>query len=197
MIGSLRGTVLDRHRSGEVLVEVAGVGYRVQVPTRTLVDLRDDQTTFLHVHHHVREDAVALYGFATREERDAFEALLGASRVGPKLALAFLSVFTPSELRRVLLEGDVEALCAVPGVGKGTATRLLPELRGRLDVRDLELVTGERPGARTEVRAALAGLGYGPDEVRDVLGRLTGEGGVEDLLREALKLLAVERVAGA
>jgi holliday junction DNA helicase RuvA len=197
VIGSLRGVVLGRTRTGEVLVEVQGVGYRVQVPTRTLVELRDDEPTFLHTHHHVREDAVALYGFATRDERDAFEALLGASRVGPKLALAFLSVFTPAELRRVLLEGDAEALTAVPGVGKGTAARLLPELRGRLDVRELELATGERPGARTEVRAALVGLGYGPDEVREVIGRLTGDGGVEELLREALKLLAVERAAGA
>jgi Holliday junction DNA helicase RuvA len=196
VIGSLRGVVLERGRAGEVLVEVGGVGYRVLVPTRTLVGLLPGEATFLHTHQHVREDALSLFGFATRDERDVFEALLGASRVGPKLALAILGTFTPHELRRILLEGDADALCAVPGVGKGTAARLLPELRGRLDLPDLEVVGDDRPGPRAELRAALVGLGYGPDEVRDVIGRVPAEGSVEVLLREALRLLAADR-AGA
>jgi Holliday junction DNA helicase RuvA len=105
-----------------------------------------------------------------------------------------LSVHSPSALRRALLEDDLAALTLVPGVGKRTAQRLLVELKARLEVPELDLSeTGGGPAPRAEVRAALAGLGYGPDEVRDVVAQLPEGGTVEDLLREALKLLAVTR----
>jgi Holliday junction DNA helicase RuvA len=201
MIGSLRGTLLDR-APGEVLVEVGGVGYRVTVTPSTSVDLGhlgDD--VFVHVHHHVREDAQTLYGFATRDERVAFEALIGAHGVGPSLALAILSVHSPAQLRAALAADDVAALCLVPGVGKKTAARLLVELKSRLDlgeVVDLTAVTGNgngatsaAPNALADVRDALAGLGYGPDEIRDVLADLPPEGDAGELVRMALKRLAV------
>jgi Holliday junction DNA helicase RuvA len=196
VIGSLRGTVLDRTVAGEALVEVGGVGYRVTVAPGTLASLGDvGAPVFLWVHHHVRDDAVVLFGFTTRQERDCFEALIGAHGVGPALALAILSVHTPETLRRCLFDGDVDALTLVPGVGKKTAARLLVELKSRLDVPDLDLVEGEaRPlPARAELQAALAGLGYESEEIAPVLSRLPSEGDLEVLLRDALKLLAAAR----
>ena len=191
MIGSVRGTVIERTASGEALVEVGGVGYRVNVPAGALPGLHPGNAAFLFTHLHVREDAMVLYGFPSRDERDTFEALIGTTGVGPKLALAMLSVHSPSSLRRALLEDDLAALTLVPGVGKRTAQRLLVELKSRLEVPELDLSDEGGPAPRAEVRAALAGLGYGTDEVRDVVAQLPEDGSVEDLLREALKLLSV------
>ena len=192
MIGSIRGTVFERTGNGEVLVEVGGVGYRALVPTGALAKLNPGEPAFLFTHLHVREDAMVLYGFPTRDERDTFEALIATTGVGPKLALAMLSVHSPAALRRALLEDDLAALTMVPGVGKRTAQRLLVELKARLAMPDVDLTdAGGAPAPRAEVRAALSGLGYAPDEVRDVVTQLPEEGSVEDLLREALKLLAV------
>lgn len=197
MIGSVRGTVIERTRTGEVLVEVGGVGYRARVPIAALADLAPGAQAFLFTHLHVREDAMILYGFVTRDARDTFEALIGAAGVGPKLALSILSVHSPGALRRALLDDDLDALTLVPGVGKRTAQRLLVELKARLDVPDVDLGDhpddGSSPTPRAEVRAALAGLGYGPEEVREVLNRLPGDGTLEDLLRDALKVLAGAR----
>ena len=192
MIGSVRGTVVERTAAGEVLVEVGGVGYRAFVPAGALPALHPGDAAFLFTHLHVREDAMVLYGFPTRDERDTFEALIATTGVGPKLALAMLSVHSPAGLRRALLEDDLAALTMVPGVGKRTAQRLLVELKTRLEVPELDLAErGNAPAPRAEVRVALAGLGYAPDEVRDVVAQLPEEGSVEELLREALKLLAV------
>ena len=195
MIGSVRGSVLERSAVGEVLVEVGGVGYRVLVPLSAVPALAPGAGAFLFTHLHVRDDAMLLYGFPTREERDTFEVLIGASGVGPKLALAILSVHSPVALQRALLDDDIDALTLVPGVGKRTAQRLAVELKARLDVPDVDAVdAAAAPSARSEVRAALAGLGYEPDEVRDVLAQVDGDGSVEELLRDALKMLAVARV---
>ena len=192
MIGSVRGTVIERTAAGEVLVEVGGVGYRAFVPAGALPALHPGDAAFLFTHLHVREDAMVLYGFPTRDERDTFEALIATTGVGPKLALAMLSVHSPAGLRRALLEDDLAALTMVPGVGKRTAQRLLVELKTRLEVPELDLAErADAPAPRAEVRVALAGLGYAPDEVRDVVAQLPEEGSVEELLREALKLLAV------
>jgi Holliday junction DNA helicase RuvA len=189
VIGSLRGTVLERSVAGDAIVEVGGVGYRVLVPN--LAVLVPGEPTFLFTHLHVREDALVLYGFPTREERDTFEVLIGATGVGPKLALAICSVHAPAALRRVVADGDVDGLMLVPGVGKRTAQRLLLELRARLEVPGVEPVSedGQR-GGRQQVRDALAGLGYGPDEVREAVAGLTEDEPVEQLLRGALRRLA-------
>lgn len=197
MIGSLRGVVLERSASGEILLEVSGVGYLVHVPLQTLATLDGGVPVFVFTHHHVREDAQVLYGFVTRDERDTFVALIGATGVGPKLALAILSVHSPGALRRIFLEDDVDALTLVPGVGKRTAQRLLVECKSRLEVPDLDLAevdgASTASSARAEVRAALTGLGYADNEVRAVLGGLADATSTEDLLREALKALAVAR----
>jgi Holliday junction DNA helicase RuvA len=198
VIGSLRGTLLDRSGTGEVLIEVAGVGYRVTVTPTTVVELGDPGSdVFVHVHHHLREDAQTLYGFRSRDERDCFEALLGAHGVGPGLALAILSVHGPSALAMVVADDDVDALCLVPGVGKKTAARLLIELKSRLSVPTLEAsstgvtVRVGAASARSDVRDALANLGYQPDEVASVVRDLPDEGEVSDLLKTALQRLAV------
>jgi Holliday junction DNA helicase RuvA len=203
MIGSLRGTLLDRG-ADEALVEVGGVGYRVTVAPATVLaigDVGDD--VLVYVHHHVREDAQTLYGFATVKERRCFEALLGAHGVGPALALAILSVHDPEALQRVLVDDDVSALCLVPGVGKKTAARLLIELKSRLTELDVDLtaLTADANGmgntsassVRADVRDALSGLGYGPDEIRDALADLSDEGDVALLLKQALQRLALAR----
>jgi Holliday junction DNA helicase RuvA len=195
MIGSVRGSVIERSASGEVLVEVGGVGYRLNVPLRVIPTLDPGANAFLFTHLHVREDAMVLYGFPSRDERDTFEMLIAATGVGPKLALAILSVHTPNTLRRGLADDDLDALMLVPGVGKRTAQRLLVELKTRLEVPDLDLGDGTGGGTspRGEVRDALVGLGYSAEEVRGVLSHLDDDGTVEDLLRDALRVLAGSR----
>lgn len=204
MIGSLRGTLRERWGDGEVLIEVAGIGYRVTVTPTTVVELGEPGgEVFLYVHHHRREDAETLFGFRSRDEHRCFEALIGAHGVGPTLALAILAVYSPRALQQVLADDDLAALCLVPGVGKKTAARLLVELKSRLDVPGLEHTatasTGPGSGgggvaeasARSDVRDALASLGYGPEEVHAVLRDLPDDGDAGTLLREALQRLAV------
>jgi Holliday junction DNA helicase RuvA len=196
MIGSLRGLVLDRSARGEVLLEVGGVGYRVNVSATTVAELGPVGTScFVHVHTHVREDAIVLYGFATSEERDCFEALIAAHGVGPAVALAVLSTHSPAALRRAIAEEDVDALVLVPGIGRKTATRLLIELKGRLDSSEAfaggSLSSACRPAGHTraEVQAALAGLGYNAEEVREALRGLEDQPAAE-MLRSALRQMA-------
>jgi Holliday junction DNA helicase RuvA len=214
VIGSLRGSLLERtvraDHSLELLVETGGVGYRVQVPAGVAGRAGDlGGPVFLYVHTHVREDALVLYGFSTREERDCFELLLGAHGVGPSLAVSLLSALSPVALRRAVADEDLDALTVVPGVGKKTAARLVLDLATRFAqlpaVPEAGAQTGTGPGdgrspeagaapdraqQRDEVKVALGSLGYGPDEVRQVLARLPAEGTAEELLRHALRELA-------
>lgn len=194
MIGLLRGEVVERG-SEELVLDVSGVGYRVQVTPRTLAGLQPGSEATLSTHLHVREDAMVIYGFETRAERDTFEQLIAASGVGPKLALAILAVHDPVALRRALLDEDVEALTLVPGVGKRTAQKLLVELKSRFELPDLESVSDGTPTSRAEVRSALVGLGYEADEVRDIIASLPDDEPVEELLRKALRQLASERAS--
>ncbi len=199
MIGSLRGTLLDRWGDGELLIEVAGIGYRVTVTPTTVIEVGDlGAEVFVHVHHHLRDDTQVLYGFRTRSERECFESLLAAHGVGPALALAILSVHGPDALAVVVADDDLDALCLVPGVGKKTAARLLIELKSSLSVAVLEVASGPgvvadegRSAARSDVREALANLGYGPDEVASVVRELPDADDVSLLLKEALQRLAV------
>ena len=210
MIGYLRGMVVDRTLKGEITVDVGGVGYRVIVPSGQLARMISAQTisgsaeVTLFVHTSVREDAITLYGFPTRDDRTCFELVLTAHGVGPSLALAILNMHTPDSLRTALATDDVDALTAVPGVGKKTAARLLVELKSKLaDLNDYDgaiaaagdavpASAGPAPAdPKADVRAALTGLGYGADEVRAVLRRLPGD--VSDpsqLLKHALSLLS-------
>jgi Holliday junction DNA helicase RuvA len=216
VIGLLRGPVVLRTGECEVIVDVAGVGYRVTVTPATAAALmagaaqgsgsRSSGTeATLFVHTHVREDAIVLYGFVHDDERRCFEVLLGSHGVGPALALAILAMLSPAALSTAVLEDDVETLCTVPGVGRKTAARLLIELKSRLDLPDLSAVPAgvvvdgaDGAGAavraartsRAEARAALGELGYGPDEIRGALDGLRDDVGVEEMLRLALRELA-------
>jgi Holliday junction DNA helicase RuvA len=199
MIGSLRGLLIDRG-ADELLVEVGGLGYRVTVTPATVVAIGDlGEEVFVYLHHHVREDAQTLYGFPTRDERACFEALIGAHGVGPALALAILSVHSPDSLRRTLADDDIASLCLVPGVGNKTAARLLVELKSRLAVPDVDLAamavatSSSEPNVRADVREALAGLGYGPEEIRDALADIPDEGDPALVLKHALRRVYARR----
>jgi len=195
MIGSLRGTVLERSADGHVLLEVSGVGYVVHVAPRTLAELEPTSTAFVHVHHHIREGDQTLYGFLTRDERATFQDLIGAHGVGPALAMAILATHPPATLVDLVANGDVAALTMVPGVGKKTAERLLGELKGRLALPTLE-ATGDS-GVLSDLREALIGLGYAESEIREVMRDIPDDlrtsRSTEDMLRHSLSQLAARR----
>ena len=190
MIGALRGTIAERGTNGEVLLDVHGVCYRVQVTASTLATLVDTSAeVLLHTHLHVRETELTLFGFGTRDERACFEALIAAHGVGPSMAMAILGVHRPEALREVVAEDDADALCLVPGIGKKTAIKLLLELKSRLDLPMLDSIPaspGAVPTPRAEVRDALAALGYGPEEIREATRDLPTDGDVQLLLKHAL-----------
>jgi Holliday junction DNA helicase RuvA len=191
MIGSLRGTVLERDLNGSVLIEVGGVGYIVNVTQRALAELEPSSHAFLYVHHHIREDAQALFGFLSRDERLTFQSLIAAHGVGPALAMAILATHAPNALVDIVANGDVASLTLVPGVGKKTAERLLIELKSSLHVPVLDGVAGGSGGgssAMGDVREALLGLGYGDGEIRDTLRELQAGDDAS-----ALKLLGARR----
>jgi len=197
MIGSLRGTVLERSGDSTVLIEVGGVGYVVTVTPKTLAELEPSSPAFLYVHHHIREDAQMLYGFLHRDERSTFEILVATHGIGPALAVAILATHNPGALVDIVATSDLGALTLVPGVGKKTAERLLVELRNRLDMPVLDPVGAVASNGATtvvgDVREALAGLGYAPEEIRDVLRELPAEAEAPVLLRDALKMLGAKR----
>ena len=179
MIASLRGRLLEVLADGAV-IEVGGVGYRVFLTPKAIATLPREGEVLVHTVTYVREDTLALYGFATTDERRAFEQLLTATGVGPKLALAVLAVHSPDALRRAVSAGDADALTLVPGVGRKGAARLLLELKGKLGDGPVEipadvlgnvrvrgsgdrhaagLACGEQPGARIELPVWLVQAG--------------------------------------
>jgi holliday junction DNA helicase RuvA len=194
MIGSLRGTVLERNTDATVLLEVGGVGYLVAVSSRVLAELEPGTSVFLYIHHHIREDAQQLFGFTSRDDRQTFQVLIKTNGVGPALAMAILATHPPSALFDVVSNNDVAALTLVPGIGKKIAERLIIELRDRLSVPMLDGAgTSGSVSAVADVRDALAGLGYGTDEIRDVLRELPSDADSASLLRDALKSLGARR----
>lgn len=193
MIGSLRGSVLERNVDGSVLLEVGGVGYLVTVSSRVLAELEPGTPVFLYVHHHIREDAQTLYGFTSSDDRATFQALIATHGIGPALAVAILATHPPAALFDVVSNNDATALTLVPGIGKKTAERLIIELRDRLSVPVLDSSDGSSVSAVADVRDALAGLGYGTDEIRDVLRELPTGADSSTLLRDALKMLGARR----
>jgi holliday junction DNA helicase RuvA len=195
MIACLRGRLIEVLPDGAV-IDVGGVGYRVFLTPKALASLPRGGEVLVHTVTYVREDALALYGFLSADERHAFELLISASGVGPKLALALLSVHSPDALRRAVSAGDADALMLVPGIGRKGAARLVLELKGKLGDGAPELAAAEREAGRpayAEVREALAALGYAPAEIKAALESLPEGAGAlptQELLRLALRGLA-------
>mgnify|MGYP001327306828 CR=1 FL=1 len=188
MIALVAGTVAVR-RGDHVVVDCGGVGYRLAVSVQTLrqVPAVGRQVT-LHSHLVVRDDALALYGFATEEERELFLMLLGVQSVGPKVALALLSGGPPGELLAALAAGDAGRLQAVPGIGKRTAERIIVELREKVGavLPDGAIQISRANDPRGLAREGLVELGYAPLEADQLLEGATGER-PEDLLAHALR----------
>jgi Holliday junction DNA helicase RuvA len=196
VIGSLRGTVVERNSDSTVLLDVGGVGYLVHVTPRTLAELEPTSQAFMHVYHHIREDAQTLFGFLEKDERVAFNTLIATHGIGPSMAMSILATHTPRALIDIVATNDHGALTLVPGVGKKTAERLLIELRGKLQLPVLDsLVDGKTVGTSvmTDVREALTGLGYSSEEIREVLRELSATDTPENVLRQALNALGVRR----
>jgi Holliday junction DNA helicase RuvA len=172
MIALVRGTVAVR-RPDHVVVDTAGVGYRLAVSAETLRKVPAvGRTVTLHAHLVVRDDALALYGFATEDERDLFLALIGVQSVGPKVALAVLSGGTPRELVSALASGDVARLQSVPGIGKRTAERIIVELRDKVAggaIGGDEIVITRSDDPRRLARDGLVELGFSIVEAEELL----------------------------
>ncbi|MEW5747053.1 MAG: Holliday junction branch migration protein RuvA [Nitrospirota bacterium] len=189
MIASLRGKLISK-RPDNVIVDVNGVGYSVQVPLTLLSDLPEEHAeVFLHIHTHVREDALLLYGFQNEDEKRIFTTLIGISGVGPKTALSLLSTIPPEKFYHAINTEDVEVLCKVPGLGKKTAHRLILELREKLPS-----IKEKKSSAYEDTLSALVNLGYKKSEAQNALDKANGSGlaDIESLLRESLKYLTKE-----
>jgi holliday junction DNA helicase RuvA len=196
MIGLLRGRLLEK-RPNQVIVDVGGVGYLVAIPLSTFAALGELHTEItLLIHTHVREDALALYGFLSQREKHLFELLLGASGVGPSLALKILSGMNVEELVPAIRTGDLGRLTKIPGVGRKTAERMVVELKDKLEAVAIE---AEKPapaspaGVEADVRSALINLGYDERAAESAVKEAKRQAGIsnfEKLLREALSGLS-------
>ena len=198
MIAHINGRLLEK-QPNRIIVDVNGVGYDLFVPLSTFYGLGEPGAgVALRVHTHVREDALALYGFATRLEQDLFERLIGISGIGPKLALAVLSGLEPTELMRAIERGDVAQLTGIPGVGKKTSERIVLELKDRLP-RAIPAapasVEGAEPASavRDDVLSALTNLGYHRPLAEKAVAtalKAVPDGGFERTLKQALREIA-------
>ena len=202
MIGHIRGTLLAR-QAPEILVEVGGIGYEVQVPMTTLYQLPEiGETVTLLTHFVVREDAQQLFGFADAADRRLFRELIKVSGVGPRLALTLLSGMDAADFARCLQRDDVAALVALPGVGRKTAERLLVEMRdkagdwldglspGADDMQRLQDIAAVQPDQRVEAEQALVALGFKLTEAAKLIASADAppDASSEDLIRLALKI---------
>jgi len=194
MIAFLNGRLADI-QAGAVIIDVGGMGYRVQVPLSLINSLPEPGgQVLLHTHLAVREDDISLYGFREREELECFLKLLNVSGVGPKGALAALTLFAPEELGQAIVNEDLPALTRVPGIGKKTAGRIILELKDKIAATALKDVVGRKqPVLVADAAAALEALGYSMLEankgVREALAGFTEEPPVAELVRRALRLL--------
>ena len=199
MIGQLRGRLAEK-RPNQVLVDVGGVGYLVQVPLSTYAALGELHTEVtLLIHTHVREDALALYGFVSAREKHFFELLLSASGVGPTLALKILSGMSVEELVPAIRGSDLARLTRIPGVGRKTAERIVVELKDKLETVAVETgkpAASSPAGIEADVISALVNLGYDGRAAEGAVAeakREAGTGNFEKLLRATLQALSAPK----
>src|SRR5215217_7386199 len=198
MIYRLRGTLVEKDTEG-VVIDVGGVGYRASASLATLRALPSlGEECVIHTRMVVREDAMLLFGFATKEERSAFDALTAVSKIGPKLALAVLSSMSPPQVAEAVARGDVLKFASVPGLGRKSAERLVLELKGK----DIAVFAPEPAisadgggggGPYMEAREALAGLGYSLEEAEKALNNIPPQDTVEKYIKEALRRIGSRR----
>jgi len=192
MIGYLHGT-LKQLDAARALVLAGGVGYEVHISLQTYYRLEGKREVELEIYTHVREDALSLYGFASAEEKVAFEKLIGISGIGPTLAQKILSGIEPADLAEAVVRGDARKLTGIPGVGKKTAERICLELRDKLAFPEAAPATPTRTSVDDDVHSALVNLGYRPKDADAALDLARKELGTEAelsaLLRRALRQL--------
>lgn len=192
MIGSLRGRLASKHATG-LIVDCGGVGYEVETPMSTFLDLPPvGDELFLHTHLVVRENSHSLYGFATDDEKVLFRTLLGVSGVGAKMGLAILSGMSARDFERCVQLEDAAMLVKIPGVGKKTAERLIIEMRDKIDKAPASVTAVGAGRATTDSRSeaidALVSLGYKPTEVKRLLETIdVADKSAEDIIRLALR----------
>lgn len=190
MIGRLHGKLIEKNPP-QVLVDVGGVGYEVDVPMSTFCNLPAEGSEItLLTHFIVREDAQLLYGFATAAERQTFRALIRISGVGPRIALAVLSGMSTQDLADAVEQGNATLLTRVPGIGKKTADRLVLELKGKLAGSAFAPAGGAASAAQADILSALMALGYSEREAQASVRALPAEVTVSEGIRLALKALA-------
>lgn len=197
MIARLTGMLA--HKSPDaIIIDVNGVGYRVQIPFSTYYELPEEgKTVSLSIYTHVKEDAISLFGFRTVTEKAFFQLLISVSGIGPKMARDILSNIQPEELAGAIVQGNLVRLSAIPGIGKKTAERLVLELKEKVRKMDVAPSTTETPPSEAppevadDVASALVNLGYKEAVVRKVLAEMAIEPGAstEAVLRQALKVL--------
>lgn len=200
MIGRIKGILIEK-TPPDILIDVSGVGYELQVPMNTFYRLPEqNESVMLFTHFVVREDAQALYGFYDVQERSLFRALIKISGVGPKLGLAILSGIDSNEFVRVVRNNDVNTLVSLPGIGKKTAERLIIEMRDKLkdwyggEEQGLDSGSGEGLVAANqaveEAQSALVALGYKPREAAQAVKSVAVDGMTnQELIRQALKVM--------
>jgi len=191
MIATLEGT-LEYRGNDSIIINVGGIGFRVYVPTSTSSQLGAIKgRVSLYTHLHVREDNISLYGFASSEELALFRSLISVSGIGTKLALALLSALNPERLVMAITSGDIDLLSQTPGIGKKMASRLVVELKGKLE-KDWKEVALTLAPERADVIAALTGLGYSVAEATRAISKLpySEELSLEDRIKMALQQMA-------
>lgn len=191
MIGSLRGRIA-RKQPPQIILECGGVGYEIETPMSTFLELPETGTEiFLHTHLVVREDSQTLFGFSSEQEKSLFRSLLKISGVGAKMGLAILSGMSVNDFQRCVEYEDSARLVKIPGVGKKTAERLIIEMRDRIEVTSAELTAGTstaRSDPRNEAFDALLSLGYRSNEINHLLAKLdVADKSAEDIIRLALR----------
>jgi len=200
MISHLSGTLFEKSTQS-IIIQVSGVGYEVFVPLSTYYTLPEKQEPVsLHIHTHVREDALVLFGFSTTLEKSLFLMLVSVSGIGPKLSANILSGIGSEELLRAIASGDAHRLRAIPGIGKKTAERIALELKDRAATfsHDAEMPPLQTPGSQTEQRmedtlSALINLGYSAKMAKDAIDKAkisVTDNTLEALIKESLKILA-------
>ncbi|MCE0723446.1 Holliday junction branch migration protein RuvA [Legionella resiliens] len=198
MIGWLDGQIIDKHQPGKLVLNVHGVGYDVETSLNTFFQLDNlSASVGLHIHTIVREDALLLYGFLERQERELFRALIKVNGIGPKLAMSILSSITPNEFIQCIQQENASLLMKLPGIGKKTAERLVVEMRdsmkqfavsasASLNDKSIPIMSGQ-----DEAVSALEALGYKPQEALKAVNKVNDNfKGCEQLIRDALQVLA-------